>query len=415
MTLTRALGLMSGTSMDGVDAALIETDGERRVAFGPFASFAYSEGDRALLRAALAEAAALTDRAARPGVLAEAERLVTERHAEAVAAFLAAHSIRPGSLDVIGFHGQTVLHRAAPTGRHSPHAEERPQGASRSKGREAPSGPSFETPAAQAPQDEGEHESGVGGLTVQIGDGAALARACGVDVVFDMRAADVAAGGQGAPLVPVYHQALARAAGLPGHVVVANIGGVANITSLAPGRDPLAGDTGPGNALLDDLMLERTSAAIDRDGACAARGRIDETALATLTAHPFFAAPLPKSLDRNAFSRAGVAGLATEDAAATLTAFTAETLARAVRDLPTPADLVVVCGGGARNPTLMRMLAARLACRVATAEEFGWSAEAMEAQAFAYLAVRSLKGLPLTFPTTTGVARPLTGGALARK
>ncbi len=365
--LTRALGLMSGTSMDGVDAALIETDGAGRVVFGPFASFAYSEEDRALLRAALAEAVALTDRAARPGVLAEAERLVIERHAEAVAAFLRAEGVALASVDVIGFHGQTVLHR----------------------------------PQAR--------------LTVQIGDGAALARQLGIDVVFDMRAADVAAGGQGAPLVPVFHQALARAAGLPGHVVVANIGGVANITSLAPGGDPLAGDTGPGNALLDDLMLERTGAAIDRDGACAARGRVDDAALAALTAHPFFAAPLPKSLDRNAFSRAAVAALSTEDAAATRTAFTAETLAGAVRALPTPADLVVVCGGGARNPTLMRMLAARAPCRVAAAEEFGWSAEAMEAQAFASLAVRSLKGLPLTFPTTTGVARPLAGGALARK
>ena len=366
MSLTRALGLMSGTSMDGVDVALIETDGAGRVVFGPFASFAYSDEDRALLRAALADAAALTDRTARPGALAEAERLVTERHAEAVAAFLRAQSIRPETLDVIGFHGQTVLHKP----------DQR--------------------------------------LTVQIGDGAALARACGVDVVFDMRAADVAAGGQGAPLVPVFHQALARAAGLAGPVVVANIGGVANITSLAPGRDPLAGDTGPGNALLDDLMLERTGVAIDRDGACAARGHVNDAALAALTAHAFFAAPLPKSLDRNAFSRAAVAGLATEDAAATLTAFTAETLAQAVRALPTPADVVVVCGGGARNPTLMRMLAARLACRVAPAEDFGWSAEAMEAQAFAYLAVRSLKGLPLTFPTTTGAPAPLTGGVLAR-
>ena len=365
-SFTRALGLMSGTSMDGVDVALIETDGAGRVTFGPFASFAYSDQDRDLLRTALAEAVGLSDRAARPGVLAEAERLVTERHAGAVAAFLRAERIAPASIDVIGFHGQTVLHR----------------------------------PEAR--------------LTVQIGDGPALARQLGIDVVYDMRAADVAAGGQGAPLVPVYHQALVRAARLPGHVVVANIGGVANITSLSPGRDPLAGDTGPGNALLDDLMLERTGVAMDRDGACAARGHVDDAALAALLSHPFFALPLPKSLDRNAFPRAPVAGLATGDAAATLTAFTAETLARAVRNLSTPADGVVVCGGGARNPTLMRMLAARAPCRVAAAEDFGWSAEAMEAQAFAYLAVRSLKGLPLTFPTTTGVDRPLTGGVLTR-
>ena len=365
--LTRALGLMSGTSMDGVDVALIETDGAESVAFGPSGSFAYSDADRAALRAALAEAVALTDRAARPGALAEAEALITLRHAEAVERFLAERGIAPASIDVIGFHGQTVLHR----------------------------------PEAR--------------LTVQIGDGAALARRLGVDVVHDLRAADVAAGGQGAPLVPVYHQALARAAGLAGHVVIANIGGVSNITSLAPGRDPLAGDTGPGNALLDDLMLERTGQAMDRDGAAAARGHVNAAALAALLAHPFFARPLPKSLDRNAFSRAPVAALSTEDAAATLTAFTAETLAAAVRALPSPADVVVVCGGGARNPTLLRALAARASARVDVAEAFGWSADAMEAQAFAYLAVRALKGLPITFPTTTGAPRPLTGGVLARK
>jgi anhydro-N-acetylmuramic acid kinase len=363
MTLMRAIGLMSGTSMDGVDVALIETDGENRFVAGPTGFKPYGEDDRALLRKALAEAVTLTDRTARPGRLAEAERLVTQAHVEAVRGFMSEHGV--SGADVLGFHGQTVLHRP----------EQR--------------------------------------LTVQIGDGAALARALGLNVVYDMRAADVAAGGQGAPLVPVFHRALVAAANLDLPVGVLNLGGVGNVTLVRNG-DPLSCDTGPANALIDDLMLERTGVPMDRDGATAARGRIDEAALAALMAHPFFDQKPPKSLDRNAFSRAPVAGLSTEDAAATLTAFTAASVAASWKHLAEKPKTVIVCGGGARNPTLLRMLSERLPCAVQVAEDFGWKADAVEAQAFGYLAVRSLKGLPLTFPTTTGAPVALTGGVLAR-
>ena len=362
----KAIGLMSGTSLDGVDVALIETDGDRAIVAGPGGSWPYSDADRTVLRDALAAARDLDDRNSRPGPLAAAERIVTERHAAAVEAFLERHGIARGAIEVVGFHGQTVLHR--------------PERA----------------------------------LTVQIGYGAALARKLGLPVVADMRAADVAAGGQGAPLVPVYHRALVQEAGWTGATLVINIGGVANVTLVDGDADPIAFDTGPGNALLDDLMLERNGIAIDRDGAAAASGQIDATALGALLANAYFDKPPPKSLDRNDFTRKAVAGLPTADAAATLTAFTAASIGRAIDQLATAPAQAVVCGGGAHNPTLMRLLAERLPCPVWTGETCGWQGDAVEAQAFAYLAVRSLAGRPLTFPTTTGVPRPMPGGITFR-
>ncbi len=357
-----ALGLMSGTSMDGIDLALVETDGGDRLSFGPTGFVPYGEKDRALLRQALADAVGLGDRAARPGALGEAEACVTARHGAAVRDFVAAHPDAARGLELVGFHGQTVLHRP----------ERR--------------------------------------LTVQIGDGARLARETGIDVVADLRAADVAAGGQGAPLVPAFHRALAGSAGLALPAAILNLGGVGNITFLPERGDPVAFDTGPANALLDDLMLERTGAAFDRDGAAAAAGSIASDIVDALMRHPYFAAPPPKSLDRNAWSRAAVAPLSTADAAATLTDFTAASVARALDLLADRPTLVVVCGGGASNPTLMGRLQDRLPCRVVAAGALGWDADAIEAQAFAYLAVRSRLGLPITFPGTTGVPAPLPGG-----
>jgi anhydro-N-acetylmuramic acid kinase len=364
MASLTALGLMSGTSLDGVDAALIETDGERIARFGPVGYRPYAEDERDLLRRALAAATGLTDRAARPGVLAEAEALVTQAHAEAVEDFIRAHRIDRRDIAVVGFHGQTVLHRP----------ERR--------------------------------------LTVQIGDGAALARRIGIPVVHDLRAADVAAGGQGAPLVPVFHRALLENLQRPQPVAVLNVGGVANV-SYIDGADLIACDTGPGNAMIDDFIMARAGAPYDRDGATAARGRVDEAWLTGALAHPFFRAPPPKSLDRNAFASLEASRLSNEDGAATLTAFTAAAVAAVVPLLPHPPRSWVVAGGGARNPTMMRMLAARLApASVETAQTLGWSSDAIEAQAFAFLAVRSLKCLPITFPGTTGAPQAMTGGVL---
>jgi anhydro-N-acetylmuramic acid kinase len=224
---------------------------------------------------------------------------------------------------------------------------------------------------------------------------------------------DVAQGGQGAPLVPVFHRALAAAAGFLEPVAFINIGGVANLSFIAPGEEPIACDTGPGNGLLDDLMLKRRGLPFDRDGAIAAKGTADQRAFDALLAHPFLLAPPPKSLDRNDFSGALVEGLATENAAATLTAFTAAGIASVLPLLPTSPSRAIVCGGGARNKTLLRELADRLPCPVVLAETFGWSSDAMEAQAFAYLAARREKNLPITFPMTTGVDKPLGGGVIA--
>jgi anhydro-N-acetylmuramic acid kinase len=359
---------MSGTSLDGVDVALIATDGVKIAAFGPVGYRPYSDAERALLRQALAEGAGLTSRAARPGVLTEAEAFVTRVHGDAVERFLAAEKIAKTDVAVVGFHGQTVLHR---------------------------------------PQDR---------LTVQIGDGVALARQLGMTVAYDFRAADIAAGGQGAPLVPVFHQALARDIARPHPIAVLNIGGVANVT-FVDGGDPVACDTGPGNALIDDFMRARTGAPLDRDGDQAARGKVDEDFVARVLAHEFFDRPCPKSLDRNAFAFAniGLPDFTVADGAATLSALTAASVARIVKRLPQPPRSWVVAGGGARNPTLMKMLAQRLApATVETADAVGWLSQSIEAQAFAYLAVRTQAGLPLTFPGTTGIKQPMTGGVVAR-
>jgi anhydro-N-acetylmuramic acid kinase len=364
--LLTAIGLMSGTSLDGVDVALIETDGERIGALGPTGYRAYAQSERNLLRQALADAMSLNSRDARPGALADAERLVTRAHGEAVESFLQSHGLARSAIDVIGFHGQTVLHRP----------ERR--------------------------------------LTVQIGDGPALAAMLGIPVVFDLRAADVAAGGQGAPLVPVYHRALVRTLDQAGPTVVVNVGGVANITYV-DGETLIACDTGPGNALLDDFMLRATGEAVDRDGRMAAQGHADEAWITRALGLPFFSRLPPKSLDRNDFAALAVEGMSVADGAATLTAFTAAAIARIAQVLPRLPSRWIVAGGGARNPTLMHMLAKWLApASVLRGSDCGWAIDAIEAQAFAYLAVRSLKGLPLTFPGTTGVAVPLTGGVLAK-
>ncbi len=359
----RVLGLISGTSMDGIDLALVDTDGRSALELGPTGFEPFAPGERDLCRAAVAEAASYERRERRTGAVARAERMLTDLHVRAVGRFIASHGLDRAGIDMLGFHGQTVLHRP-----------ER-------------------------------------GVTIQLGDAPALARDCGIDVVADLRATDVAAGGQGAPLVPVFHRALALSANLDLPLAFLNVGGVANVT-LLPHRDadPIACDTGPGNALLDDLMLERTGIPMDRDGAAATRGRVDEAILGELLSHPYFRAPAPKSLDRNDFSRAPVETLSTPDAAATLTAFTAASVADFVGRLPQRPNVVIVCGGGARNPTLMRELARRVPCPVRTAGDYGWTGDAIEAQAFAYLAVRSRLGLPITFPTTTGVGAPLTGG-----
>lgn len=363
MAAMTVLGMMSGTSMDGVDAAVLVTDGQSITAFGPHLFRPYSEMEKATLRVAMAEAPAVTDRAARPEALARAEQVVTDAHVETAEQLLRDNAAT--RLELVGFHGQTVFH-----------APDR-------------------------------------GLTVQIGDGVALARRLGVPVVYDLRAADVAAGGQGAPLVPAYHRALFVRTRFSGSMAIVNIGGVANVTRVGSDGSLVAGDTGPGNALIDDFVRARTGRALDADGALASAGRVNAAALDSLLALRWFDRPFPKSLDRNAFSSAPVANLSTEDGAATLAAFTSRTIVKGIV-MAGGADRVVVAGGGAGNRFLMRRLADDAGVPVASAADLGWSPDFLEAEAFAFLAARSLRGLPLTFPGTTGVAQPTTGGVLAR-
>jgi anhydro-N-acetylmuramic acid kinase len=360
----RAIGLMSGTSLDGIDVAYVETDGEYVVIQGPSRTFHYDEPMRCLLTAAIADASGLTSRDARPASLADVEREITEHHASAVTQFLQEFAIERKAIDVIGFHGQTVLHK----------------------------------PEA--------------GLTVQLGLGQRLSDLTHCPVVYDLRAADVAAGGQGAPLVPVYHRALA--AKLPMRpVAIVNIGGVANVTWIGRDGQLIAFDTGPGNALLDDWMMQRSASSHDEDGRTAMRGHANEEVIRNYLNHGYFAKPPPKSLDRNAFSIGGLERLSTEDGAATLAALTAQAIAKSREHMPEEPELWVVSGGGRRNRTIMRMLAEAVHSAVVPADAVGMNGDGMEAEAWAYLAVRSIKGLPITFPTTTGVAQPMTGGLRA--
>jgi anhydro-N-acetylmuramic acid kinase len=372
MAILSAIGLMSGTSYDGVDVALLNTDGEQIGRVGPTGYRPYSDPERAVVRRAIAAAASLTDRSARPAILAEAEELVTDMHAEAVEAFLAANGMQPSEVSVVGFHGQTVLHRPDR------------------------------------------------GVSVQLGNGQALTARLGIPVVYDFRAADVAAGGQGAPVVPVFHRAMVRMLNERHPVGVLNVGGVANVSFIDGNADLIAFDTGPGNALIDDFLRLRTGQMQDDEGRLAAAGKVDEAAVARVLGHPFFARRPPKSLDRNDFrhwvaEEGRLADKSTEDGAATITAITVAAVIRATEILPRKPASWIVAGGGTRNPTLMRMLVEKLApATVKTALDVGWSADALEAQAFAYLAVRALKKLPITFPATTGVPAPMTGGIVVR-
>lgn len=346
--------------MDGVDAAVLVTDGERIVEFGPTAYRAYTDRERAVLAAAQGawqgEVRAL-----------QAARVVEDAHAELAAQF--------DGIEMVGFHGQTLAHDPAHRRTH------------------------------------------------QAGDGDRLAQMLGLPVVWDFRSADVALGGQGAPLAPFFHFACARHVGARGPVGFLNLGGVGNITLVDPAAEApeqpgalLAFDTGPANALLDDLVAERTGQRMDRNGALARAGRIDDAIIERFLANPYFARVPPKSLDRNAFAvlAAEVQSLSTEDAAATLLAATALSVALAFEHVDNPPRTLLACGGGRHNPVLMEAIAAAIPCALAPVEEVGLDGDMLEAQAFAHLAMRVARGLPTSCPGTTGVAAAVAGGRISR-
>ncbi len=366
-----AIGLMSGTSMDGIDLAVLVTDGEDAVQRGPSLFVPYEASFRKRIEASLEEAKAITQRDQRPGDLAALEREITMRHARAVSEFrnkLSGQWARP---DLVGFHGQTVLHRPD-----------------------------------QA-------------LTVQLGDGGLLARETGLAVVHDMRANDMRHGGQGAPLVPAYHAALAHslpaiyADGFP--VAFVNIGGISNVTWVPKTGAPVAFDSGPGNALIDQWVSREGGLPFDENGMIASEGGVIRAVVERYLDSPFFAKAAPKSLDRNDFTLEHVAGAELADGARTLAAVSAEAILLSARQMPEPPKLWIVCGGGRKNPHIvadLRSGAEAAGAAVILAEDAALDGDAMEAEAWAYLAVRARLGMPLTFPTTTGCTAAVSGGVL---
>ena len=350
-----AIGLMSGTSLDGVDAALLETDGAGWVRPMGALTLCYPSAFRKDLRRAL-------DGDIDPASL---EATLTDFHAKAVETLLERLAQSRKSIRIVGFHGQTVLHR---------------------------------------PQE---------GRTWQIGDGQRLANSIGIDVAFDFRSDDVAAGGQGAPLAPIYHAALAEAAPQRPLAFV-NIGGVANVTWIDRSARLIACDVGPGNGSVDDWIARHTDQPFDANGRIARTGVVDQSRIDRMLSAAFFQRPPPKSLDRLDFSDALATGLSLADGAATLTELTAAAIAASGALFPAPPARWLISGGGRSNAWLMERLAALIPAPVGPIETLGFKGDDIEAEAFAYLGVRKLLNLPISFPETTGAPRPMPGGRLAR-
>ncbi|MBS0271225.1 MAG: anhydro-N-acetylmuramic acid kinase [Proteobacteria bacterium] len=359
-----ALGLMSGTSADGIDAALIQTDGLAITNFGPTHYISYPKNLKSQI---------LNTYGCPPGSEKDSlEQSITEYHIEAVFSLLEKANLEPSNIDAIGFHGQTLFHK----------------------------------PPARV---------GEKGETYIIGNGPLLASRTGITVVDQLRLNDIVNGGQGAPLVPVFHQALAK--DLPKPIAILNIGGVANVTWIGDSQEKLlAFDTGPGNGLMDDLVREHSNLLWDEEGKIAASGCVHEGLIKKWLSHPYFTRKSPKALDRQTFKSFldEARTLSFENGVATLTAFTARTLEKALAFFPEKPSQWLVAGGGAHNLTLLNMMQECLEMEVQKASDKGWDGDALEAQAFGFLAVRSLRGLPLTFPGTTGVAYPLTGGRVCK-
>ena len=370
----RILGFMTGTSLDAVDMAVLETDGEAILAFGPAGERKLREATRELLLETTTIARGWERGEPEPAIFAEARRAVADEHLQAAESFLAEHGLTWTNFDLLGVHGQTVLH---------------------------------ERPTAERI-----------GRTVQLLDAEHMAKVSGRPVAFDFRTADVAAGGEGAPLAPIYHAARARASGLAAPVAALNLGGVANVTFVQASGALLAFDTGPANGMIDLVVQARGAGRFDEGGRLAKAGTVDQDVLATLLARPYFATRPPKSLDRFDFPIEIVDGLSLEDAAATLTAFTVASVARAYDWLPVeerPKQLIVA-GGGRHNGHMMQGLSEALAgvSKVVSADDLGWRGDAIEAEAFAFLAARTARGLPISFPGTTGVTSPMPGGRIVR-
>lgn len=366
----RVIGLMSGTSLDGVDAAILETDGETIYSFGASVSLPYSTLEREALESATRKALAWNFKGPPPNEFALAEDVLHQTHVAAVQALIFESKFELSDFDLIGFHGQTVLHRA-------------PSGSKK-------------------------------GQTLQLGDGEKLARALGVDVAYDFRSADVAAGGQGAPLAPIYHKALLDMSGLSVDTAILNVGGVSNFTLFDANGSLVASDAGPGNGPLDQWVKQNSLGDYDDGGALSFKGTPDFARIDEWLEGEFFKQAVPRSADRYDFDvLSTLKGVSPENGAATLCAFTGMAVAKTLKQSAAKVSQIVVCGGGRHNPAIMAALREATSAKIISAEMLGWDGDALEAQAFAYLAVRSVKRLPLSFPKTTGVKHKMTGGVIA--
>ncbi len=364
------VGLMTGTVLDGqIDVALLRTDGESVAEFGPYDLVPYPQDIRDLLEETLNTAREWAFEGPEPEIFAKAERALTLAQGDAVDGIAKQAGLPLTEIAAVGFHGQTVLHRA-PT--------------STDKGR-----------------------------TRQLGDGQLMADKLGVPVVYDLRSADVEAGGQGAPLCASYQAALLKRIDAGADTAILNLGGVANLGWKSADGRVIAFDTGPANAPINDWVKSHGLGEMDRDGALAKKGDVDEARLAQLLTHPYLFAPFPKSLDRFDFLADMAKGASPEDGAALLTAFSAAAVGKALDLLPERPTRLIVSGGGRRNPTLMRNLSERANVTVTNADTYGWRGDAIEAECFAFLAARRLSNLPIGFPDTTGVPQAMTGGRLA--
>ena len=354
-----ALGLMSGTSLDGVDVAIIETDGVDIFGFGETSEAGFSDQDKRILSEATQDALAWRFTGPQPNSFAQAEEVIDAAHIKAIGDL---------SADIVGYHGQTILHHPPVGGRK--------------------------------------------GQTLQLGRGQVLADKLGLPVVFDFRTDDVGAGGQGAPLAPIYHEALIRYSKQKGRIAVLNLGGVANVTAIVDGKLVWATDCGPANGPLDSWIQRHGAGDYDKSGKLSFAGHVNHQSINQWLERDFFMRPIPRSADRYDFDvLEEMTGMSLEDGAATLASFSAQAVARDVAEFR--AEKVIVCGGGRKNPAIMAMLDMHLDAEIVSAESIGWNGDMLEAQAFAYLAVRTLKDLPISFPQTTGAPRPLTGGKIA--
>jgi anhydro-N-acetylmuramic acid kinase len=350
------LGCMSGTSVDGIDLAIVTTDGVTDVSEGPTFYRGYTDEERNIIRQAFS-------RKAKDHVTDEAERIVTEAHIDAIQSFRDQCKVE---FNIIAFHGQTITHDPADN------------------------------------------------FTWQIGDAEILARAISAPVIYDFRGDDVKQGGQGAPLLPIYHRALLIKSQIALPSVIINIGGVSNITYLSHDDNLIAFDCGAGNALMDDVMKHYFGKPYDQQGQVARRGIVHENLLDELLSHTFFSAPFPKSLDRNAWDVTNLQTLAPEDQMATLIEFTARGIAKGVGDLPEKPLSIYVTGGGRHNDYLMELIGRRTNTNTLSVDVLGWDGDFMEAQGFAYMGARILNQLPISFPQTTGVPHPMVGGKIFR-